>query len=123
MRCSIGGWVAKRSENSSRGLSRHISMTAEVAPTNSPRPSILRSAEIMASGFLVSSTEPASASSSRDRESASLTTCDNSQASMISAIATITMMIAPPPELLPSRSDQEEQDDEDDDEERDQPPP
>ena len=45
----------------SRGLSTHISITAEVAPSSSPRFSILRSAMIMASGFLVSSTEPASA--------------------------------------------------------------
>src|SRR6267142_3404571 len=120
---STEGWVANRSAKPSRGLSTHNSITAEVAPGSSPRFSILRSAEIMASGFLVSSTEPASASSSRDRESASLTTCDNSHASMISAIATITMMIAPPPELLPSRSDEEDEDDEDDDEERDQPPP
>jgi len=51
--------------NPSRGLSMHISITAEVAPGSSPRPSILRSAEIMASGFLVSSTEPASARNSR----------------------------------------------------------
>ena len=62
----------------SRGLSRQSSITAEVAPGNSPRPSILRSAEIMASGFLVSSTEPASARYSRERDSASLTSCDNS---------------------------------------------
>src|SRR6266581_3943302 len=113
---STEGWVANRSAKPSRGLSTHNSITAEVAPTSSPRPSILRSAEIMASGFLVSSTEPASASSSRDRDSASLTTCDNSQARMISAIATITMMIAPPPELLPSRFDDEDEDDDEDDE-------
>ena len=49
----------------------HISITAEVAPGNSPRPSILRKAEIMASGFLVSSTEPASARNSRERDKAS----------------------------------------------------
>ena len=84
-------------------------MTADVAPGSSPRFSILRSAVIMASGFLVSSTEPASASNSRDRDSASLTTCDNSQASRISATAMMTAMIAPPAPLL-SRSDDEEED-------------
>ena len=55
----------------------HISITEEVAPGNSPRPSILRSAEIMASGFLVSSTEPASARNSRERDSASRMTNDS----------------------------------------------
>ena len=64
-RASTGGWVSNRLEKPSRGLSMHISITAEVAPASSPRPSILRSAEIMASGFLVSSTEPASARNSR----------------------------------------------------------
>src|SRR5512144_3248838 len=87
-------------------------MTAEVAPGSSPRFSILRSAVIMASGFLVSSTEPASASNSRDRDSASLTTCDNSQASRISTTAMMTAKMAPPAPLL-SRSDDEEEDDED----------
>src|SRR5262245_1786137 len=58
----------------------HISMTAEVAPGSSPRPSILRSAEIIASGFLVSSTEPASARYSRLRESAKRMTIDSIQA-------------------------------------------
>ena len=96
-RLSTEGWVANRSENPSRGLSRHNSITAEVAPGNSPRFSILRNAEIMASGFLVSSTDPASASSSRDRDSASRTICDNSQASAINATATMMTMIAPPP--------------------------
>ena len=70
-RSSTEGWVANKSANSSRGLSTHISMTAEVASFNSPRPSILCSAEIMASGFLVSSTDPASARNSRERDSAS----------------------------------------------------
>ena len=60
----------------------------------------------------MSSTEPASASNSRDRDSASLTTCDNSHASRISATAMMIAMTAPPPPLL-SRSD------EDDDDERD----
>ena len=96
----------------------HNSITAEVAPASSPRFSILRSAEIMASGFLVSSTDPASASSSRDRDSASLTTCDSSQASRISAIAMMTTMTAPPPEPLLSLSEDDE-DDEDEDEDDD----
>src|SRR5438552_13907669 len=95
----------------------HISITAEVAPGSSPRPSILRSAEIMASGFLVSSTEPASARYSRDRDSASFTTCDSAQASTISAMATMTTMMAPPPEPLLSLLDEEESDDDDDEEE------
>src|SRR5882672_10157612 len=90
-------------------------MTAEVAPGSSPRFSILRSAEIMASGFLVSSTDPASASNSRDRDSASLTTCDNSQASRISATAMMTTMIAPPPPLLSLLEEEDEDDEEDDD--------
>src|ERR1700754_905072 len=89
----------------------HNSITAEVAPGNSPRFSILRSAEIIASGFLVSSTDPASAKSSRERDSASFTTCDNSQASRISATAIRTTMIAPPP---PLRSLLEEEDEDDD---------
>src|SRR6478735_7675190 len=89
-------------------------MTAEVAPGSSPRFSILRSAEIMASGFLVSSTEPASASNSRDRDSASFTTCDSSQASTIRAMAIITTMMAPPtPEPLLSLSDDDEEERED----------
>src|SRR5205823_10661117 len=89
-------------------------MTADVAPGSSPRFSILRSAVIMASGFLVSSTEPASASNSRDRDSASLTTCDNSQASRISATAMMIAMIAPPPLLSRSDDDDEEEEDDDD---------
>src|SRR4051794_2906011 len=89
------------------------SITAEVAPGSSPRFSILRSAEIMASGFLVSSTAPASASNSRERDSASLTTCDNSQATMINATAMMTTTIAPPPELLLSLSDEDEEERED----------
>ena len=78
---------------------------------------------IIASGFLVSSAEPASARYSRERDSASFTTCDNSQASTISAIATMTTMTAPPPELLLSLldEDEEEDDEEDDEEEEDQP--
>src|SRR5437764_6077823 len=91
----------------------HISITAEVAPGSSPRPSILRSAEIMASGFLVSSTEPASARNSRDRDSASFTTCDSSHATTISAIAMMTTTTAPPPPLL-SLSDDDEEDDRED---------
>ena len=83
-------------------------MTADVAPGSSPRFSILRSAVIMASGFLVSSTEPASASNSRDRDSASLTTCDNSQASRISATAMMIAMIAPPAPLLSLSDDEDE---------------
>src|SRR6266702_7948081 len=118
---STEGWVANRSAKPSRGLSTHNSITAEVAPGSSPRYSILRSAEIMASWFLVSSPDPASASSSRDRDSDSFTTCDNSQASMISTTARMTTTIAPPEPLLPSRFDDE--DDDDEDEERDQPPP
>src|SRR5688572_571897 len=94
----------------------HNSITAEVAPGSSPRFSILRSAEIMASGFLVSSTDPASAKSSRDRDSASLTTCDSSQASRISATAMMTTTMAPPPPPLLLLSDEEDEDDLDDDE-------
>src|SRR6185312_2665196 len=105
-----------RSENPSRGLSTHNSITAEVAPGSSPRFSILRKAEIMASGFLVSSTEPASASSSRDRDSAKRTSCDSSHASPISATATMMMTIAAPPEPLRSLLS------EDDEEERDHEP-
>src|SRR6266705_1435318 len=117
---STEGWVANRSAKPSRGLSTHNSITAEVAPGSSPRFSILRSAEIMASGFFVSSTDPASARSSRDRDSASFTTWDNSQASMISAIARMTTKIAPPPLLSLSAEEVEEDEDEDD---QDDPPP
>src|SRR6266436_250046 len=113
---STEGWVANRSAKPSRGLSTHNSITAEVAPGSSPRFSILRSAEIMASGFLVSSTEPASARNSRDRDSASLTTCDNSQATTIKAIAMMTTMTAPPPpEPLLSLSDEDNDREDDDD--------
>src|ERR1700730_17604661 len=121
---STAGWVANRSANPSRGLSTHNSITAEVAPGSTPRFSILRSAEIMASGFLVSSTDPASASSSRDRDSASFTTCDNSQAITISATAIMTTTIAPPPpELLLSDEEEEDEDEDDDEDGQDDPPP
>src|SRR3954465_12823723 len=96
-------------------------MTADVAPGSSPRFSILRSAVIMASGFLVSSTEPASASNSRDRDSASFTICDSSHASMISATAMMTTMIAPPPELFLLLSEEEEDDERDDEDPHDPP--
>src|SRR3954452_3522157 len=114
------GWVANKSAKPSRGLSTQSSITADVAPGSSPRFSILRRAEIMASGFLVSSTEPASASNSRLRDSASFTTCDNSQASMISATAMMTTMTAPPPELLLSPS--EDEDDFEEEDSHDEPP-
>src|SRR3954453_19372049 len=113
---STEGWVANRSAKPSRGLSMHNSMIAEVAPGSSPRFSILRSAEIMASGFLVSSTDRASASSSPDRDSASLTTCDKSQAIMRRTIAMMTTVTAPPPpDPLLSLSEEEEDEDDDDD--------
>src|SRR6185312_11545473 len=59
-------------------------------------PSILRNAEIIASGFLVSSTEPASARNSRVREMASRMTIDrpHDMATMAMAIR-MTMMTAP----------------------------
>src|SRR5262249_30891608 len=112
------GWVANRSANPSRGLSTQSSITAEVAPGSSPRPSILRSAVIMASGFFVSSTEPASARYSRERDSASFTTCESSQATTISAIAMMTTMTAPPPELLLSLLDEEDEEEDDDEEDQ-----
>src|SRR5437879_4577814 len=119
-RASTEGWVANRSAKPSRGLSTHNSITAEVAPGSSPRFSILRSAEIMASGFFVSSTDPASASSSRERDSASRTSCDNSQASAISTTATMTTTTAPPPpEPFLSLLEDDEEDDDDDDEDED----
>src|SRR5690348_13682090 len=104
----------------------HISMIDEVAPGSSPRPSILRSAEIMASGFLVSSTEPASARNSRDRDSASLTSCDSAQATTISTTATTMIRIAAPPlppflSLLPPP--RPPLSDDEDDEDQDDPPP
>src|SRR3977135_3535464 len=102
----------------------HNSITAEVAPGSSPRFSILRSAEIMASGFLVNSTDPASASSSRDRDSASLTSCDNSQASAISTTARMTTTTAPPPpEPFLSLPEEDEEEDDDEDDPDDPPPP
>ena len=89
----------------------HISITAEVAPSSSPRFSIFRRAEIIASGFLVSSTAPASARNSRERESAKRTTSDRNQARKIAATATRIARMAPPPPFL-SPSDDEEDDDE-----------
>src|SRR5206468_1916208 len=79
-RLSTEGCVANTSAKPWRGLSMHISITAELARSISPRPSILRSAVIMASGFLVSSTEPASARYSRWRDSARRMTTDRIQA-------------------------------------------
>src|SRR5579871_5187258 len=122
-RASTEGWVAKRSEKPSRGLSRQSSITAEVAPGSSPRPSILRRAEIMASGFFVSSTEPASARYSRERDSASRTSCDKAQASTISTTASTMTKIAAPPELLRSPRPLSEELDDDDDPDQDDPPP
>src|ERR1700751_4635761 len=110
----------------SRGLSTQSSLTAEVASGNSPRPSILRSAEIMASGFLVNSTEPASARNSRDRDSASLTSCDSAQATTISTTASTIISPAAPPlppfrPLLPPPLLLDDEDDDEDD--QDDPPP
>src|SRR5688572_17573958 len=110
MRASTEGWVANRSAKPSRGLSMHISMTAEVAPSSSPRFSIFRRAEIIASGFLVSSTAPASARNSRERDSAKRTTSDRNQARKISATATNMAMIAPPPPFLSLSDDEDEED-------------
>src|SRR6202166_3988237 len=121
---STEGWVANRSANPSRGLSTHNSMIAEVAPGSSPRFSILRSAEIMASGFLVSSTDPASASNSRERDSASRTSCDNSQARASRATAMMTTtMTAPPPEPLLSLFEEDDDEEEEEDEDPDDHPP
>ena len=92
---SAGGWRTGR--RTRRRTSTHISITAEVAPASSPRPSILRSAEIMASGFLVSSTEPASASNSRERDSAMRITSDSTQATAMSPMAMRIATPAPPP--------------------------
>src|SRR5260370_8549400 len=97
-------------------------MRAEGARGGSPGCSIWRSAEIMASGFFVSSTDPASAKSSRDRDRASRTSCDNSQASAISATAIMmTKIAAPPPELF--RALPEEDEDESDEDDHHDPPP
>ena len=96
MRASTEGCVANRSAKPSRGLSTHISITAEVAPCSSPRPSIFRKAEIMASGFLVNSTDPASARNSRERDSANRISTDNSQASATSATAITSATTFPP---------------------------
>src|SRR6478735_4091210 len=85
----------------------HISMTAEFAPGISPRPSILRSAEIIASGFFVSSTDPASARYSRERDSASRTTTERSHATAISATAIRIAITAPPDPFLSSDEDEE----------------
>src|SRR6266700_3628182 len=120
---STEGWVANRSAKPSRGLSTHNSITAEVAPGSAPRFSILRSAEIMASGFFVSSTEPASARYSRERDSASLTTCDTSQATTISTTAMMITTMAPPPELLLSLDDEDDRDDEEEPDDNEPPEP
>src|SRR4029079_2102880 len=110
---STEGWVANRSAKPSRGLSRHNSITAEVAPGSSPRFSIFRNAEIMASGFLVSSTDPASARNSRDRDSARRTSWENNQASAISKTARMMTMTAAPPELRRLLSDEDDEEDHD----------
>src|SRR5215203_7434060 len=112
MRSSIGGWVAKRSAKPERGLSTHISMRPDGTPSSSPLPDIFIKAEIIASGFLVSSTEPASARYSRERDSAKRITSDSAQASAISASAIRIATKAPPPlpfesELLDAREDDE----------------
>ena len=102
--CRSSGWVAKMSVKSVRGLSMHISITAELARGSSPRPSILRSAMIMASGFLVSSTEPASARYSRWRDKAKRITIDSIQETTIRPMAMRMAMPAPPfLSLLPPR--------------------
>src|SRR4051794_5104901 len=100
MRSSIGGWVAKRSAKPERGLSTHISMRPDGTPSSSPLPEIFIKAEIIASGFLVSSTEPASARYSRERDSAKRITSESAQASAISASAIRIATKAPPPPLL-----------------------
>lgn len=69
MRFSIGGCVAKTLMKSECGFSMNISRTSDGAFT-AALPEIFCSAEIIASGFLVSSTAPASARYSRFRESA-----------------------------------------------------
>ena len=74
MRSSIGGWVASQPlSGSSAGLSMKKACMREGMAGIVALAEILRSAEIIASGFLVSSTEPASASNSRERDSASRT--------------------------------------------------
>src|SRR4051812_47892849 len=124
------GWVANRSAKPSRGLSRQSSITAEVAPGSSPRFSILRSAEIMASGSFVSSTEPASARYSRERasgryrregESATLPTGNITHATTISTTAMMMTITAPPPELLLSLDDEDDREDEEDPDDHDPP--
>src|SRR4029077_20297708 len=94
-RASTGGCVSKTLEKPTRGLSMQISITAELAPGISLRPSILRSAEIIASGFFVSSTEPASARYSRCRDRAKRTTIDRIQHN--ATIATAIRLAAPAP--------------------------
>src|SRR5215203_7347973 len=102
MRSSIGGCVAKRSAKPERGLSTHISMRPDGTPSSSPLPDIFIKAEIIASGFLVSSTEPASARYSRERDSAKRITSESAQAIAISASAIRIATKAPPPLLLES---------------------
>src|SRR5829696_10519869 len=102
MRSSIGGWVAKRSAKPERGLSTHISMRPDGTPSSSPLPDIFIKAEIIASGFLVSSTEPASARYSRERDRAKRITSDSAQATAMRAIAIRTARNAPPPLPLES---------------------
>src|SRR5690606_40888661 len=59
MRLLIGGWVANRPEKPASALfSRNMPRTSSGACSRGP-PEILRRAEIIASGFLVSSTAPA----------------------------------------------------------------
>src|SRR6185436_10719444 len=79
----------------------HISMMPDGTAGISDRPSILRSALIIASGFFVNSTEPASARYSRERDSANRITSDRNQAiAMITSAITIAANPPPPPFLL-----------------------
>ena len=71
MRCSSGGWVANRAGTPlSFGVSMKKACMREGMSGIAAWPSILRRAEIIASGSFVSSTDPASAMNSRAREMA-----------------------------------------------------
>ena len=99
-RRSTDGWRTDR--RSPRADCRRTFPSPPRSRPSSPRPSILRSAVIMASGFLVSSTEPASARYSRLRDSAKRMTIDSSHATAISATAMRSRSPRRPPLRSPS---------------------
>src|SRR5437588_5383000 len=95
---STDGWVANRPDTGRiAGVSMKKACMRDGMSGIAEWPSILRNALIIASGFLVKSTEPASAMNSRERDMAKRMTIESPQEIAMIAIAIrITMMIAAP---------------------------